>query len=219
MIPTRNPFSTQDISPAVMPLVGDPDEIRKVTKTWQHAGWIGQIVGPHGAGKTSLTYALQAEVTDRFCNTRRLTIRKQAPRRRFPSPSRIEIGGGQWQSSVSRGSLLMIDGLENLNPINRCLMIRYCRSHQIGLLLTTHRRLAALPVIATVQPEIATLIGIVDYLMRDQSPEARAAIDRQTIQQAFVENQGDLRESLMSLYDVFERWARSGKCRIAPSRR
>jgi hypothetical protein len=53
--------------------------------------------------------------------------------------------------------------------------------------------------------------------MRDQPLEACSMIDHDVIRNAFDKHNGDFREALMTLYDLFERWARSREPRLAGS--
>lgn len=141
--PTSNPFSAAAVSGGRLPyLFNEPTAETNLLQTLERHQWIGQIVGPHGSGKTTLTHHLWTHAKTRFASQVQVTIR----------------GPGNVQRRVTgRGSpcLYVVDGVERLSRVDRWLFLRgfsfkgaqhRSRSgHQDGLLVTGHRALPWLP--------------------------------------------------------------------------
>jgi hypothetical protein len=67
-----------------------------------------------------------------------------------------------------------------------------------GLLLTTHRAIRGVPVIYQIAPSFQIFSRIVSLLSPDQP------IDQPLLKQVFTQNNDSIRESLMSLYTIWE---------------
>ncbi len=183
-----NPFSTRFTRPNAMPFLLSPEqELESILEAFRAGGHRGQIMGPHGCGKTTMTYALQRRLQNEFPSVRRITIRNSRT-----------VETIEHVAAESDPQLLVIDGLERVPAIQRWLLTRTCRRQGKGLLVTTHKRLRHLPVICFLQPRPAMFLKIVEHL------EPGAGFQEEFLERIFVQAGGNIREALMQLYDRFE---------------
>ena len=206
----HNPFSATRVRPGKLPYLGNSFRISDLVRRWHGANYIGQIVGPHGTGKTTLSRAIESFVQDRFGRVNWLTIRHRSLRTdSLGTTTNYRICHMESKSGSIRG-LYVVDGIENLGLLHRWLLVQRCRADMGGILITSHRKLAGIPVLAELTPVNATLQVIVRYLL-GQWPypdEVKAHFDASLVDAAFQDAGGNLRESLMMLYDSFEDLAR-----------
>ncbi len=214
----HNPFSTQCVRPGALPFLGDALRVPELVCRWQRADYIGQIVGPHGAGKSTLTRSMETCVRSEFDVVLRLTIRNGSASRRLSQRLDFDISrpGSQSRQFPTARRLYIIDGLERINWLNRWLLVQNCKSLGFGLLVTSHRKLHRIPMLAEISPSTDTLHQVVDYLL-DQNPLPARILHRfdlRTIDIAYQQSGGNLRESLMLLYDEFEKLRRRSSVEV-----
>ncbi len=206
MVNQSNPFATRFVGPGRLPCLGVSDEeFSALSLRWRGAGWIGQIVGPHGAGKTTLTYGLEEFLGRRSGDDdfrlrfRRLTLR---PADRWPTVDVLAVHAGRdLRQHDALHRTWVVDGIESLSPLNRLALINFCRHHRIGLILTTHRAIPGVRVLQRLVPNVQRLREISDALT---DWIAASPLDESLLRQVFEETEGNLRESLMRLYDWWE---------------
>jgi ABC-type hemin transport system ATPase subunit len=153
-------------------------------------GW-GEIVGPHGSGKSTLLASLAAALATTGTATR--LIRLSAGQRRPPRRA-LDFAG------LAPGSIVAVDGYEQLGRWWRFQVRRVCRRGRLGLIVTAHGS-AGLPRLATLQPDLATVERLVDELTKGRA----TAIRREDVARCFANCGGDVRETLFALYDLHER--------------
>lgn len=114
---------------------------------------------------------------------------------------------GSERSRLDGNELCIVDGLERLNWLNRWLLVRFCKNQKFGLLVTSHRRLAGIPVVATLTPSLATFCDVVNHLLAEyqNGDGVSNPLDAATITRAFEFADGNLRNALMILYDDFHK--------------
>lgn len=157
----------------------------------QH-GWWGQIVGPHGTGKSTLLHALVPHFSSAGRHVLWLTL--TAGQRQLPaSPDRLLAGR-------DTTTLLIIDGYEQLSRFARWRLRRRCRRHGVGLLVTTHRTAAAFPVTIAVRCRLETVQQIVADLLHGY-PDVLSPDD---VSRCYHQSAGNVRETLFALYDLYE---------------
>ena len=194
---TSNPFSTRFLSPGQLSFVGLDDQMldRLVEKLIQQNG-NGQIVGPHGTGKTTLTFELQKRV-DRLndSDTNYRFVRKTVgPRRTIRTSNPVA------EFKPHSKTILVLDGVELLSWLQRLAMIKTCQRKRIGLLVTSHRPVWGLPILVSVKPDRSQLEAIVHQLTRDCDFQ----IPTERLDELYTNSDGNIREALMSCYDEFE---------------
>lgn len=227
-----NPFSTAFVSPAVFPFLelacnDAPPEIAAAGKRFVEAGYRGQIVGPHGSGKTTLTFAIENWLRLQECEQRESEQLSGAAVFAFQRPFQrktlrasmlvphVESGpaykpcGPLPRSPVARPCTtnvkasqrcLVIDGIERLSPLNRLALIATTRFKRIPLIVTSHRAVFGIPLIARTTSTLARFEQIAERLQAD----SMVKLNKSAFQIAFERNKGNVREALMALYDVFE---------------
>ncbi|WP_425615616.1 hypothetical protein NA78x_005545 [Anatilimnocola sp. NA78] len=185
-----NPFATKFIRPGAIPYLFPRDVTAdSIVAQLQAQQWQGSIIGPHGSGKSSLLAALAPRLEAQG----RVVVQQQ-------------LHGGQraldWQPLKHREwtnrTLVVIDGYEQLSSWQRLLLKWRCCLRGAGLLVTAHQPVG-LPVIFTTKPSLELALGIVQQLL----PESDDRITPADVAQAYTTHQGDLREMLLRLYDVF----------------
>lgn len=187
----HNPFATRFTSPGeIRFMLGVGESIDTIAEVFRRNRFVSQIVGAHGCGKTALTHALEPRLRDDFHLIRRITIRDtmHVLANDFERPGK----------SDSKTLLLIIDGFERLPWLHRRMLLKQTRYPHIGLLITTHQALSSIPILYQVQPTLETLRQLTNQL----APVL--TIDRELLEYAFEKNSGNIRESLMTLYNWFE---------------
>jgi len=198
-----NPFSTCFVKPGKLPLVGiDSETLSKLVDRFVESGWLGQIVGPHGVGKTTLTFAIVEKLLKRWSNgddfesilVCRLTIDSIRSTR---GTEVQQIGSGEAPRRI-----FVVDGIERLSQLDRMALIYHCRRKDVGLLATTHRRVFGLPELTQWKSSKQTFRNIVERLLSERAD--KHAISDETTDRVFDQCEGNIRESLMCLYDIIE---------------
>ena len=190
--PASNPFSTRCIRPqAVAFLFPDGFDAGWMVDRLRRAGWRGQIVGPHGSGKTTLLHALAPAI-------------ERAGRRvvwhTFHAHQRCLPVLGRSARTWDRQAQVVIDGFEQIGWAVRWWLKHRCRIAGAGLVVTAHRDVG-LPELWTTGTSESLLQTLVERLVPENE---RWRITDADIARAYREHEGNLREALLALYDVFE---------------
>jgi energy-coupling factor transporter ATP-binding protein EcfA2 len=156
----------------------------------QKAGWWGQIVGPHGSGKSTLLACLEQALT-------------QAGRRVL----RIELHDGQSRLPIHLGDalrhapfdLVMVDGYEQLNRFRRYRLRSFCQSQGVGLVVTSHTSVRMPELFRT-----AVRLELAERIVADLLGKSRSIVACDEVAERFSRHQGNMREVLMDLYDLYE---------------
>jgi hypothetical protein len=197
--PPSNPFATRYTRPGALgfrfPPGGSVDLL--VERLRQH-DWQGQIVGPHGSGKSSLLAALAPALA--AAGRQVATIRLRDGQRKLPA----EIDPRGWNSST----LVVVDGYEQLGRWARWRLQRWRRRRGCGMLVTAHASVG-LPTLWRTEPTADLLAEIVGQLLEKPALEP---VELAIVEAAFARRGGDLREALFDLFDQVERgrWPSGG---------
>ena len=130
------------------------------------AGLCGQILGPHGSGKSTLI-----ESFAEYLGLTGLKVIKEAlhnNQRSLPQSllSKLSVLPDRSSGFAPENTLLILDGYEQLTLLNGIRLIRLCRRKNLGLLITAHsRQLFAGPVLYRTKTSGDTLEKIVSYLI------------------------------------------------------
>lgn len=190
-VPPSNPFSSRNVRPGAIPFVFAAGEsARQVVQRLRAAHWWGQIVGPHGSGKSALVATLAPHLVDAG---RRLTC--------------ITLHDGQRNlralardlAEIDETSLVVVDGYEQLSWFSRWRLKRQCQRKGSGLLVTSHAT-ASLPWLYSTQPSLEMALQIVARLSQGSEP----CIRREDVERLYAARRGDLRDVLFDLYDLYE---------------
>jgi energy-coupling factor transporter ATP-binding protein EcfA2 len=186
-----NPFCTRWVRPGAIPFLFPPGEnAEKLADRLRQAGWWGEITGPHGSGKSALLAALTAAIER--AGQRTVLVVLHDAERRLPVDLRND-------PRLRPPVLLMVDGYEQLSRWQRLALKRFCRRQGTGLLVTAHDSVGLPPLYRTVAT-LDVAAQIVAQLMGDRRPP----FTPEEVSQRLSRRNGNLREMLFDLYDLFE---------------
>jgi len=188
----RNPFATCRIRPGAVPfLFSGGVSAEQLVERLRGNGWWGQIVGPHGSGKSALLATLRPAIERAGRHVS--VIELHDGQRRLPADFRLAL-------DVKTPSVLIVDGYEQLGLLSRWKVGRRCRRRGIGLLVTAHTSVG-LPDLFETQVTAELAQQVVEQLLGGAASRATA----EEIADRLARHKGDLRETLFDLYDLHER--------------
>lgn len=197
--PLENPFSTRRVKPGAVPyLFANGDSAAGLVERLAANGWRGEIVGPHGSGKSTLVQTLLPELKARGREPLYIQLREGV--RRLPL-------NGPTLAASPENTVVVVDGYEQLGWWARWKLRRLCRRCGLGLLATAHVP-TGLPPLYQVTASRDLADRVVGALLADR-PDAQPVITSTAIEQAWQAAGGNLRETLFLLYDVYERSRRN----------
>lgn len=185
-----NPFSTRFVRPGSIDYVfGEGESAGRLVARLRAAGWQGEIVGPHGSGKSALLAALIPEI--RRAGKTPLLVELHDGQRRLP----INLSELAVDTEFALNTVLIVDGYEQLGFWARFRLASFRRRGGIGLLVTAHRSVGFCELYST-RPTVELALKIIARLAAD--------VPHADIQRAFDRRGGNIREMLFDLYDLFE---------------
>lgn len=186
-----NPFSTRFLRPGVVtPLDADgrPLPLAPLLARLLDGGCLA-IEGHHGRGKTNLVRALLAMATARGSETSFVQVR--SPRDAWTAITAV--------ATARPDSIVAVDGWERIPWPLGWLLPLLARGRRVAVVTTCHRP-CGLPVLARCESSVAQLAAVVRQL-----PDHGGLLTDDDIAAAFRHHQGNIREALGELYDLFER--------------
>jgi hypothetical protein len=188
----ENPFSTRRTRPGATPfLFASGQDAETLVQRLRQSGWRGEIVGPHGSGKSALLAALipTLELAGRHV----VLVQLHDGQRRLPADFLHAV-------AETPATLPIVDGYEQLSRWRRWRLGRLCRRRGWGLLVTAHASVGLPQLCRTAAtPELAAQV-VGQLLAQRDWPFAAAELD-----ECFARRNGNLREVLFDLYDLCER--------------
>ncbi len=172
-------------------LFGDGTTASDLVDRLREHRWLGQIVGPHGVGKSTLLATLLPEFSAASRSVQSVALHDS--QRKLPKSF---AGGLTWQSS----DLIVVDGFEQLSWWRRRQLIRRCRRAGCGLLVTAHGDVG-LPRLISMRPSLDAVQRVVERLQSEQPVQ----IGSEEVREVFQQQHQDARETLFALYDLYER--------------
>ena len=187
----RNPFATRFVRPGAIEYRfaeawSGPHLIEKL----RQQDWRGEIVGPHGSGKSTLVQTLIPLLTKAGREVRLFVLQA--------GESRLPIAGldlKSWGPSTQ----LIVDGYEQLGAWTRTLIHRICKAQGCGLLLTSHTP-TGWPLLLTTSPNLEMIQAIVREIQPGDAPRIRD----HDVQLSFQKHAGNIREVFFELHDLYE---------------
>jgi hypothetical protein len=186
-----NPFSTRYIRPGAIEFRFPPgDDAKALVQRLRARDWRGEIIGPHGSGKSSLLAALVPALRDAGKSV--LLVELHDGQRRLP----VDL---KRHPDATGDGVVIVDGYEQLSWLSRLGVKRVCRRRGMGLLVTSHKP-AGLPELYRTAPTLELARSIVESLVAGRS----ASITSAELAERYALHQGNLREMLFDLYDLYE---------------
>lgn len=186
----ENPFSTRRTRPGAIAFRFHGNESAEaIIERLRERQWWGQIVGPHGSGKSTLLATLLPTLEAAGREVRIVTLHQ--------GDRRVPFSKADWRR-LSSSAQVVVDGYEQLSWFARLSLARRCRRYGCGLLVTAHRDLGV-PTIFATRPELQLAKQVVLELAG-----ATDAVADRDVESAWQTRDGNLREVLFDLYDLFE---------------
>jgi hypothetical protein len=188
----ENPFCTRRVRPGASAFLFPADATAETLVARLHANdWRGQIVGPHGSGKSALLAALIPAIERTGQQT--LLLELHDAERRLPP----DFWRGPQRAAAT---LLIVDGYEQLGRWTRFRLKRCCRR----LLVTAHASVG-LPDLCRTAVDLELACRVAARLQQGHAPLVSAG----DVAGRFPGHGGNLRELLFDLYDLYERRQRA----------
>lgn len=171
----------------------------------------GLIVGPHGSGKTTLLCTLMPFLVSVFQSDGLAQVRRM----QFTMPlantawSRFRHARESVHAAVDclrglkSGSLLVIDGVEQLRSRDLRSLVRKSRRRDIFLLATSHARVAGISVLHQTAVNVMLIQSLADRLLVDASPLVVEIVSRE-LQCRNLNACTNVRDLWFELYDIVQ---------------
>ncbi len=193
----QNPFSTYFTNPGQLSFISHNILPNQLAQRLVDENRTFQIVGPHGSGKTTLTIAIAKQLAQHSIACRWMTLRKS---------KRLSLPSARWESYVPKmhcnevdRQILFVDGIESLSWMQRIVTVLNLRGSHVQTIVTSHRKLFGLPILATTNPTLETFRTLVTQLCPSDCEAWRKEVES-----AFTRTDGDVREAFFLLYDQWD---------------
>ena len=187
----ENPFCARRLRPGAHPyLFPAGQDVATLLERLRHNGWWGQIIGAHGSGKSSLLATLIPAIGRAGRQVRLVELHDG--QRKLPADV-------CHREATAPESVLVVDGYEQLSGWSRLWARHYCRRRRCGLIVTAHAPVG-LPDLFRTSPTLPLVQEVVGRLLQGR-PTAWSA---QELSDRFERHQGNVRELLFELYDLYE---------------
>ena len=203
-----NPFRTAVVRPGSIPFHDETAVESLAQKFCQHR--VGQIVGQHGSGKSTLVASLEHRVRDRFENVQRICLvqpeinsRLSALRHGFHVAKTVHSVASERTPQECKHFLIIVDGAEQMLTWTRWRFLSRIRRSGVACLLTSHRPLVQVPVLFKTQVTAELVTQLSMNQVRKSSPLVRELV-RQDLSLRDLETVNNLRDYWFELYDVVQ---------------
>ena len=193
-----NPFNAKYIRPGAMAYICPPQtSISRLTDCFISCACRGQVIGPHGAGKSSLLISLEKELLRRGYPVKSVVL--NSLQRRLP-PEAL---------NVPTKGILIIDGFEQLSFFRRQIVLFLCYWKRWGLLISSHRSVG-LPTLWETRMDAVFARALVEELIETNAnlsskSKADCLSELPDLEPLLLSHNGNLREVFFDLYDWYEK--------------
>ncbi|GIW92314.1 MAG: hypothetical protein KatS3mg110_0355 [Pirellulaceae bacterium] len=197
----ENPFAARYVRPGTIPFVY-PSGLtpRQLMERLVRCGWRGQVIGPHGSGKTSLLLDLREN-----WRSHRVTYWYTIAPEERTQAIRWPHEAASWHDRA----VVVVDGFDRLAALRKIWLQVTTFRRKTGFIVTTHRRQLGLPVLVRLQPTFEQFVAVVEALLARSGKSL--FWDRAVLLERWQNSGENMREALFSLYDAYEEIIRSGK--------
>lgn len=187
----ENPFSTRNIEAIRFRRYGNGiDQLLEIAGQVKYRG---AIVGPHGAGKTTLMEEMAKRLAEKGFAIKKLFVNDT---NKLSRQDRKLFTG-----NVKESEIVLLDGADEFGPVAWRQFKRTVIGTGAGLIITTHKR-GMLETIIECSTDAELLAEIVEELLG-----GRVFVERDVIDAVFESHGGNIRNCLWQLYDM---WAETG---------
>ena len=183
----NNPFRTDRVLRVRYRLC--KEEMESLLKEFAAMGYRASIEGPEGSGKTTLMEDMEPGLRAFGFEIQKLTLNRTVGP---TSPKAVS----PFLSRLTAGDMVLLDGAEQMSRLS-WLNFRRASKRAGGLLITSHRA-GLLPALYRCAPSTDTMDWILHELLG-----AGAQAVRPAARTLYHEHNGNLREVLRSLYDMY----------------
>lgn len=195
-MPKSNPFATRFVKPGAVDFqFSRSGDLSSLLSKLKDGGWWGQILGPHGSGKSTLVYSL----LKRLAKVSRTCVHLQLSNYQ----NRVTFDVAQTRC-WNKDTQVIIDGFEVLPWSCKRRLRQECRSRNAGLLVTSHRRLRGIPVLFQTEASEDVTQQLVDRL----TIAGDSRLSKKDVRTSYAKFNGNVRETLFDLYDLYEQRSR-----------
>ena len=194
---SHNPFSSRDVRPGAIPFCfASETEPEALLDKLAAGGWWGEIVGPHGSGKSTLIQTLIPGLQERGRKVVFFLLQRgQRSLSLGRGPNTAEGKRSDWDEQTQ----VIVDGYEQLSLWSAWRLRRTCQRFGAGLLVTSHRSVG-LPPLRNTATSVNLANQLVDLLARSGPTHVTPA----DVTASFTRQKGNLREVFFELYDLYE---------------
>lgn len=203
-----NPFRTAAVRPGSIPFHNE--SAIEPLAVELHRRRVGQIVGRHGSGKSTLVAALANRISHDFEHILRVCLVKPvqaewrtAYRHRRQVAKSIDAAVIQAMSTPHQRSLIIVDGAEQMRSWNYWRFLRRIRRSGIACLLTSHRPLMQVPVLFQTRLRPDMIHDLTLNQVQRSSPIVGGLV-RRDLSMRDLESVENLRDYWFELYDVVQ---------------
>ena len=181
---------------------GDP--IGKLVATL-HVRRVGQIIGPHGTGKSTLIEALMPALSSRFGRVARVQLHASESASWFGYRHRRKIGRRirRLVDESGKAPLLIVDGAEQVSWIDRIRLRRHAFRNKKWLLVTSHRPLRGFAALYTTTVS-RSLVESLSQKLLVSSADHTAAFVADALSKIEIDEGTNVRELWFDLYDAVQ---------------